>query len=85
MVTGVTGVTRGGAPGTTDRGVTMTVTELRRWIVDGARGVLMGAAACDLEGTMTECRQIWDLGRDGEDTGERAAEPAGVHVIGTTR
>jgi hypothetical protein len=61
----------------------MTVSGLRSWALDGARGVLMAAAACDPEGTITECRQIWDLGRD--ERSEPAARPGGVHVVGTTR
>jgi hypothetical protein len=58
---------------------------LRHWAIDGARGVLMATACCAPDGTLTDCRQIWDLGRedDGPTPDDRVDVSSGhVHVVG---
>ena len=51
--------------------------------LDGARGVLMAATCCDLNGRMSDCQELWDLGRDTGPVDEDASGAAGrMHVIG---
>ncbi len=51
----------------------------------GARGVLMAATCCDPNGKISDCQELWELGRDPEpDAGEDTGSPAEgrVHVVG---
>lgn len=54
--------------------------------LDGARGVLMAATCCDLNGRISDCRELWDLGRDIDAVDEATPATTGrMKVIGGER
>jgi hypothetical protein len=53
----------------------------------GARGVLMAATCCDPNGKISDCQELWELGREPEPepTADTEVPAKGrVHVVGST-